>query len=131
MMVTYCLFLFTTELIVSAIFDSNSNTHRLIKFFEICNLRKFNSLKFNFCLSCKIFCFKNNPLYSITTRSRTKLGFREIKILTITIKRQTIKFNYHKVFMPYSICITLTKPKNFIKIKGELKALTVTYPHFP
>ena len=35
MIATCCFFLFTTELIVSAIFDSNSNTHKLIKILEI------------------------------------------------------------------------------------------------
>ena len=34
MIVTHCLFLFTTELIVSAIFNSNSNTRKLIKILQ-------------------------------------------------------------------------------------------------
>ena len=64
MIAMHCLFLFTTELIVSTIFDLNSNTHKLIKILRNLQSSKFNSSKFNFCLSCKNFCFENNPLYS-------------------------------------------------------------------
>ena len=66
MIATRCLLLFTTELILSAIFNSNSNTHKLIKILWNLQSLKFNSLNFNFCLSCKNFCFENNPLYGIS-----------------------------------------------------------------
>ena len=69
MIATRCLFLFTTELILSAIFNSNLNMHisLVIKILRICNLRKFNSSKFNSSLSCENFCFENNQLYGIAS----------------------------------------------------------------
>ena len=52
----------TCVTIYKSIIINNCST----EFFEICNLRNFNSSKFKFCLFCKNFCFENNPLYGIS-----------------------------------------------------------------